>query len=81
MMFGEQHLMRFGSMSKPAGTDALADPDTNPQGVEGGPADPLQVSSLALLCLTRFTTCQDSCTIADMNSGIGISMTYVAEPA
>ncbi len=26
MMFGEQHLVRFGSMTKPAGTDPLGDP-------------------------------------------------------
>ena len=26
MMFGEQHLVRFGSMTKPAETDPLEDP-------------------------------------------------------
>ncbi len=26
MMFGEQHLVRFGSMTKPAETDSLGDP-------------------------------------------------------
>ena len=43
MMFGEQHLVRFGSMSKPAGSEALAtlqDSDLEPPEVNAIPAWP-----------------------------------------
>ena len=41
MMFGEQHLVRFGSMSKPAGSDPLAP-------LQDSDLDPPQVNTLLL---------------------------------
>ena len=39
MMFGEQHLVRFGSMSKPAGSEPLATlPDPDLSQVDATPA-------------------------------------------
>ena len=41
MMFGEQHLVRFGSMSKPAGSDPLAP-------LQDSDLDPPQVNTILL---------------------------------
>ena len=48
MMFGEQHLVRFGSMTKPAETDPLGDPQDamDPQQVTFALLSDAQVSCL-----------------------------------